>query len=88
MNAARFWAKVLKTPTCWLFQGNLNDLGYGRVRVKGRLRAAHRVAWELTHGPIPRGALICHVRPPCTDHACVRPDHLALRPSRRMSSAA
>ena len=27
----RFWAKVLKTDTCWLWQGALNATGYGNA---------------------------------------------------------
>ncbi len=32
----RFWAKVLKTATCWLWQGQKNRLGYGRLSKPGK----------------------------------------------------
>ncbi len=50
---ARFWAKVRKGRGCWLWTGTRDGRGYGRIKIDGRPRAAHRVAWTLTRGPIP-----------------------------------
>ena len=80
MNA-RFWRHVHKTRGCWIWEGNLNDLGYGRVKVKGRLWAAHRVAYELEIGPVPPGAWVRHT---CGEPACVRPSHLSIFPVARL----
>jgi len=46
----RFWAKVERTKTCWLWTGAKHANGYGGVRFNGKLQKAHRVAWELRHG--------------------------------------
>ena len=72
---ARFWEKADKTGDCWLWTSGQNNFGYGQFRLEGRTRAAHRVAWELTHGPIPKGMCVLHV---CDVRNCVRPDHLFL----------
>lgn len=71
----RFWAKVRKTDTCWLWQGTLAK-GYGQFRVdNNRVVQAHRLAWELTYGPIPAGLLVPHH---CDNPPCVWPGHLYL----------
>lgn len=31
--AERFWAKVLKTDTCWIWQGYVNTSGYGQIQI-------------------------------------------------------
>lgn len=61
---------------CVLWTGHVNREGYGRIR-SGRGEArAHRVAWELAHGPIPAGLVVRHVV--CCTPACVNPAHLAI----------
>lgn len=72
----RFWSKVRKTPHgCWLWTGGTFAGGYGAFHIGKPVYRAHRVSWELTHGPIPEGMFICHH---CDTPACVRPDHLFL----------
>lgn len=72
----RFWAYVKKGPGCWEWQGS-TWRGYGQYTLDGRKQKAHRIAWELTHGPIPEGLELDHV---CRNHGCVRPDPEHLEP--------
>lgn len=80
---ARFWRKITEsTSGCWEWNRGRNRDGYGRlswsyglVQKFGGERAAHRIAWILTHGPIPRGMLVLHK---CDNPPCINPDHLML----------
>lgn len=67
----KFWSRVNKTDTCWIWTSYISKKGYGYT---GKL-LAHRVAYEWTVGPIPEGFLLDHM---CHNRACVNPDHLRL----------
>jgi len=71
----RFMQKVFPEPMsgCWLWVGVLTYHGYGQCKHDGRSQTAHRVAWELFKGPIPKGLEIDHL---CRVRCCVNPDHL------------
>lgn len=74
--ADRFWSKVQKGDGCWLWTGTKDRRGYGQIARGGKLGGhtkAHRVAYELQHGPIPEGLGVLHR---CDTPACVRGDHL------------
>lgn len=74
----RLFDKVSPEPNsgCWLWTGALNNpgkRGYGQIWVEGKLRLAHRVAYESQRGPIPAGLDLDHL---CRVRCCVNPDHL------------
>lgn len=69
----RFWDKVEKTDTCWLWNGSIASGGYGQFRFQGRMTLVHRWAYEVTIGPIPDGLQLDHL---CRVRHCVNPSHL------------
>lgn len=73
----RFWSKVDKSADCWLWLGTLNNRGYGKFNLDGRMLLAHRVAYEMAIGPIPAGCDLDHVATRgCRHRHCVNPAHL------------
>lgn len=74
---ARFFALTSAEPNtgCLLWTGAAWPTGYGKFSIRGRLCRAHRVSWEIAHGPIPDGLLVRH---DCDTPSCVNPDHLRL----------
>lgn len=70
--AERFWSKVEKTESCWIWTGSKPN-GYGQFYLEGKNRPAHRVSYELLRGAIPNGLVLDHL---CQTPACVNPDHL------------
>ena len=69
----RFWAKVQKTDTCWLWQASLLPNGYPRFSLNGSTVYAHRFAYERANGPIAKGLEIHHL---CGIRHCVNPAHM------------
>ena len=80
--ADRFWAKVHKTDTCWLWTAAITGTGYGAIGVNGKTVLAHRWAYEQVKGPIPKGMQLDHL---CRVRHCVNPDHLEAVTSRENS---
>jgi hypothetical protein len=75
----RFEARVVKAgpDECWLWTLRPGHAGYGCLSMgKGNNPVlAHRVAWELAHGPIPKDL---RVRQRCVNRLCCNPAHLFL----------
>ncbi len=68
----RFWAKVQKTNTCWLWVGACMMNGYGLLTIHGKNMLAHRMAYYLINGVMTEKYL-CHS---CDVRNCVNPAHL------------
>lgn len=69
----RFWASVDTSGSCWKWTEDINDSGYGIIRIGKKSVRAHRFAWELLVDEIPEGMQIDHR---CRHRECVRPEHL------------
>jgi len=70
----KFWSHVdikLKNE-CWNWKKSLDINGYGKF---GAYKKAHRVAYKLTYGKIPKGKIVMHK---CDNPACCNPHHLRL----------
>jgi len=77
-TVCRFWAKVEKGESCWIWKGSKRNKGYGAfvwanscgTVIQGR---AHRFSYEIHKGVIPKGMFVLHK---CDEPSCVNPEHL------------
>lgn len=82
-DVERFWGKVDKNKSnffynglrCWEWTGSKHPLGYGKIRMMGKMKGAHRVSYELSFGEIQGKLEVCHH---CDNPSCVRAEHLFL----------
>ena len=74
----RFWAKVEKTDTCWLWTGRTDKDGYGLVWYRGLNRRAHRMSYLEAVGELADDLTIDHL---CRVRCCVNPAHLEAVPA-------
>lgn len=69
----RFWSKVDRSGSCWLWMATVNGSGYGMFKANGRMVLAHRFSYEEANGPIHEGRHLDHL---CRVRNCVNPGHL------------
>lgn len=73
---ALFWSHVDRSGgpgACWPWTAYVHRNGYGKFMVERKPRMAHRVAFEITRGPIPPDRYLDHL---CRNRICVNPAHL------------
>lgn len=67
----RFWNKVEKQNSCWIWKGPIAK-NYGMMFYKGQIKA-HRFSYLIHHGELKKKYFICHH---CDNPLCVNPDHI------------
>lgn len=60
---------------CHIWTGAKKPTGYGNLSINSKYLIAHRVAWEMNNGKIPKGLLVLHS---CDNPSCCNPMHLFL----------
>ncbi len=69
----RLLNKVTIINNCWIRDTNIGD--YSKISIKGKMKHAHIVSYELYKGTINKGFLVHHT---CNSKKCINPEHLEL----------
>lgn len=72
-ESIRFWNKVDKTDSCWVWTAAKNKKDYGIFHLRRRTILAHRLSYVISKGDVDEYLKIDHL---CRKHYCVNPDHL------------
>ncbi len=67
----RLRERIAEVDGCWLWTGNINGKGYGRLGARPRPLLAHRLVYEALRGRLPE--VLHHA---CPNKHCVNPEHL------------
>ena len=68
----RFFRKVIKTDTCWLWGAGCDTNGFGQFWNGNKTIQAHRFSWFLARDTLERK----HISSSCGNRKCVNPAHL------------
>lgn len=69
---------VVRKDGCQIWTGSVGFSGYGQLTFEGRTWSAHRLAYEISNGPISQDAQKWWVLHKCDNPACCNPEHLYL----------
>ena len=77
MKLQDFWKHVNPAPAdmCWEWGLSIGGPGYGVCWVDGKCHNAHKLAYALSHGPVPKGQVVRHS---CHNRKCCNPSHLSV----------
>lgn len=75
-ESERFWRQVLKTDTCWLWQGAKYHSGYGKFRLSAKPHKQVRTHRYVLFGANAANKDDNWALHKCDIRACVNPDHL------------
>jgi hypothetical protein len=68
-------SKLNLVSGCWEWQHGTLAVKYGGMKILGKSKYVHRLAYEEFVMPIPKGMFVCHL---CDNPICCNPDHLFL----------